>query len=550
MNKCLLKITILCFILFESYNSFATNYSIEKVNYQYGQWQDSVMNVPKQRTTIWNTQSEYGDRIINHWTSRSLDEIKQRGKVDAPRVLLANLVANKNISQTNAFILNMQVDGVTGTNWALNKKGDYDFSLTILTTILWKFGDQPSKLFPATSNYLLNVLMTESGNKFRYTTPKTLGLLRETENHILMTEGSRYLKNRWMMIHGDRSPIYNNSKNGMDQKLLHELINMKTKGLYEFNSLPYIGYTITALLNLESFGSDTIQLAARDVLDYINYCYALGSFQLKHYAPMRRRYEKASIQELKTDYHSLFMKAWLSYSPLNFDSSKGQANSPHSLMAVTMPYRPSDEVIKLLNNKMNGYYVKLGHGPNASPEIYSAGKHYLLSAGGVNRGELSLIVARPISLFLNDPATKQSEIFNISGPGIDFKGWNNTGVYKNFACAAGPVNIPINNTPIAQKGNWLMYQMQDGIVLVIYSTPTFGLMAVFENIAAMDLFENIVALNSNEKKLNTNFKFPNGEKICYDVLAAKSKWVIKSVNDILQKRNFDQWALIDGYFKL
>ena len=549
MNKCLLKITILCFILFESYNSFATNYSIEKVNYQYGQWQDSVMNVPKQRTTIWNTQSEYGDRIINHWTSRSLDEIKQRGKVDAPRVLLANLVANKNISQTNAFILNMQVDGVTGTNWALNKKGDYDFSLTILTTILWKFGDQPSKLFPATSNYLLNVLMTESGNKFRYTTPKTLGLLRETENHILMTEGSRYLKNRWMMIHGDRSPIYNNSKNGMEQKLLHELINMKTKGLYEFNSLPYIGYTITALLNLESFGSDTIQLAARDVLDYINYCYALGSFQLKHYAPMRRRYEKASIQELKTDYHSLFMKAWLSYSPLNFDSSKGQANSPHSLMAVTMPYRPSDEVIKLLNNKMNGYYVKLGHGPNASPEIYSAGKHYLLSAGGVNRGELSLIVARPISLFLNDPATKQSETFNISGPGIDFKGWNNTGVYKNFACAAGPVNIPINNTPIAQKGNWLMYQMQDGIVLVIYSTPTFGLMAVFENIAAMDLFENIVALNSNEKKLNTNFQFPNGEKICYDVLAAKSKWVIKSVNDILQKRNFDQWALIDGYFK-
>jgi hypothetical protein len=444
--------------------------------------------------------------------------------------------------------MNMQVNGVTGSKWKLNKKGDYDFSLTILTTILWKFGDQSSKLFPATSNYLLNVLMTESGNKFRYATPKTLGLIRETENHILMTEGSRYLKNRWVMMHGDTNPKYNNSKNGMEQKLLNVLINMKTKGLYEFNSLPYIGYTITALLNLESFGSGAIQLAARDVLDYINWCYALGSYQLKHYAPMRRRYEKAGIKELKTDYHSLFMKSWLSYSTLNFDSSMGQENSPHTLMAVTMPYRPADQVVKLQNNKMNGYYVKLGHGRKASPEIYSAGKHFLLSAGGVNRGELSLIVARPICLFLNDHAAELSATFNVAGPGNDFKGWNNTGVYKNFACAAGPVSIPQNCKAIAQKGNWSMYQMQDGVVLVIYSTPKFGLMAVFENESTTNLFEQIVTLNANEQDIFSSFQFPNGEKISYDVLAAKSKWVIKSLNNQLQKRNFDQWALIDGNF--
>ena len=548
MNKYLLNTLLPYFIFLASFNSCAASPQYQEIKHQEDQAQVSNMNVPKQRTKIWNAQSEFGDRVINHWTSRSLDEIKQRGKVDAPRVLLANLIANKNIFQTNAFITNMQVDGVTGTKWKLNKKGDYDFSLTILTTILWKFGDQPSKLFPATSNYLLNVLMTESGRKFRYATPKTLGLIRETENHILMTEGSRYLKNRWLMMHGDSNPKYNNSKNGMEQKLLDVLMNMKTKGLYEFNSLPYIGYTITALLNLESFGSDAMQLAARDVLDYINWCYALGSYQLKHYAPMRRRYEKAGIKEIKTDYHSLFMKAWISYSTLNFDSSKGQENSPHSIMAVAMPYRPADEVVKLQNNKMNGYFVKLGHGRKASPEIYSAGKHFLLSAGGVNRGELSLIVARPICLFLKDDAKEESETFNIAGPGNDFKEWNNTGVFKNFACSAGPVNIPKNFKPIAQKGNWLMYQIQDDIVLVIYSTPKFGLMAVFENVSTKNLLEQIVALNSSEQKINTSFQFPNGEKISYDVLAAKSKWVIKSVNDQLQKRNFDQWPLIDGEY--
>jgi hypothetical protein len=197
---------------------------------------------------------------------------------------------------------------------------------------------------------------------------------------------------------------------------------------------------------------------------------------------------------------------------------------------------------------MNGYFVKLGHGRKASPEIYSAGKHFLLSAGGVNRGELSLIVARPICLFLKDEAKEESETFNIAGPGNNFKEWNNTGVFKNFACAAGPVNIPKNCKPIAQKGNWLMYQIQDDIVLVIYSTPKFGLMAVFENVSTKNLLEQIVALNSSEQKINTSFQFPNGEKISYDVLAAKSKWVIKSVNDQLQKRNFDQWPLIDGEY--
>jgi hypothetical protein len=44
-----------------------------------------------------------------------LDEIKQSGKVDAPRVLFTNLFTNKNISTPSIFILNMKVEGVAGT---------------------------------------------------------------------------------------------------------------------------------------------------------------------------------------------------------------------------------------------------------------------------------------------------------------------------------------------------------------------------------------------------------------------------------------------------
>ena len=93
-----------------------------------------------------------------------------------------------------------------------------------------------------------------------------------------------------------------------------------------------------------------------------------------------------------------------------------------------------------------------------------------------------------------------------------------------------------------------MYQLQDGIMVVVYSTTQFGLLAIFEN-STTNLFDQIVTLNANEQKISTSFQFPNGEKIGYDVMAAKSKWVIQSVNDQQQNRDYDKWPLIDGDLK-
>jgi hypothetical protein len=113
---------------------------------------------------------------------------------------------------------------------------------------------------------------------------------------------------------------------------------------------------------------------------------------------------------------------------------------------------------------------------------------------------------------------------------------------------AGPVSIPGHFKAVAQKANWSMYQLQDGIVVVVYSTPQFGLMAIFENSKSKNLFDQTVSLNANEQIINSSFQFPTGEKIEYDVRAAKSKWVIKSVNQQPQNRDFDQWPLMDGDF--
>jgi predicted small lipoprotein YifL len=548
-NKYLLLTGIIVFIALAGCNRHLPLHLPEEMNGAPVQAKTGLASIPEQRKILWNIHSAFADSIIRNWSDKPLPDWKLKGKVDAPRIFLAKLLTQKDIAATNEAIMHDVPNGITGSTWALNKKGDYDFTLTILTTILWLYGDSSSYIYPETKDHLLKVLLTEEGNKFRYSAPKTLGLAPETENHILMTEGSRYLKNRWIMLHGNSDAYYDNVQNGMEDKLLSDLYQLETKGLYEFNSLPYTGYTITALLNLEAFASEKLRKEARKVLDYINWCYALGSYQLKHYPPMRRRYEKASFQNITADYHSIFMKSWVSYSSIQNFSKMIDGGTPHALMGACMPYRPADAVVNMLFDKGNGYFVKMGHGASSCPEIYSAGKHFLISAGGTNRGKSSLILPRPICLFLNDSAEKLSSVIHLSGPGTDYMQWNNTGVYKNFACAAGPVFIPFSWKPVTVKDNWSVYSLKDGITVAVFSTDNFGLIAMFEGNLANSLQDELITANPSAEKLLTEFHFPDGRKITYDVNAPKNKWVITSSDNQVTDRNFDQWPLIDGDYK-
>ena len=504
------------------------------------------INIPHERTATLSAHAPFTDSIIQLWADKIIDDKKLSGKGNVPRIILAKLMLKKDLMETNTKIRQMIVSGVTGSSWALNKKGDYDFTLTPLTTILFLFGDQPEILYPETKDYLLKTLLTADGNKYRSSAPRTLGLAPETENHLLMTEGSRYLKNNWMKLHGSTDPYYNNIQNGMETKVLALLAKINKDGLFEFNSQPYIGYTIAALLNLEAFGSEKVRSEARNVLDYMNWCYAIGSYGLKHYPPMRRRYDKQHIQQLTTGYQSVFMKTWLSFTDVSgYNKDIGNAEA-HALMGAAMPYRPADKVVDLIFNKDAGYFVKMGHGKKACPEIYAAGKKFLLSAGGANRGKNSLVVTRPICLFLDDKAEDLSSVFHIAGPGSDYMGWNNTGVYKDFACAAGPVSIPSSATLITKNESWAIYSGKNNLLIAVHSEADFGLIAIFANINADVLLSNLRMLNPDNKLLKSEFQFPGGQKLSYDVNAPKNKWVIVTVNGALQNRNFDKWPLIDG----
>lgn len=516
------------------------------INYRDVEMSPGNIAIPYERTLVWKKESAFADSIYRSIAKMPITDDVLFGKGNTTRILLARLMLRENISEVNEILQKMTVWGNCGSSWFMNPKGDYDFSLTILTTILWKFGDEPAILYPETKQHLLETLLSEDGGKFSYTAPRTLGLVMETENHMLMTEGSRYLKNRWISLHGNSDNYYDNVQTGMEEKLLFLMEEMKTNGLVEFNSIPYLAYTITALLNLEAFASKEVSQTARDVLDYINWSYALSSLNLKHFPPMRRRYEKAGIQELTTDYHSAFIKSWLSYSDIeNYDKNVGVAGI-HAMMGASMPYRPSDRFVKMLFDKQGGYLVRQGHGPKSSPEISSAGKHFLISSGGVNRGKFSEIVTRPICLFLKDSADHLSETIHISGPGDDFMEWNNTGVYKNFACAAGPVSIPKNMQAIVENGNWSLYTGANHVSIVVYSSDSLGIIAVFEDVEPTAIFEKVLKENPESALLKNQFQFPDGALLKYDASAKKDQWVMISEDGQKLNRDFDSWPLIEG----
>jgi hypothetical protein len=122
-------------------------------------------------------------------------------------------------------------------------------------------------LYPQTRDHLLNTLLPLEGGDPLVKVPRTLGLIPDTENHLLMTEGSRYLKNRWLALHGSSLSMHDNVANGLEEWLLTLIEELRMAGLHEFNSIPYEGYTLTALLNLDAFGSQKIQFATRKLLD-------------------------------------------------------------------------------------------------------------------------------------------------------------------------------------------------------------------------------------------------------------------------------------------
>lgn len=511
--------------------------------------------VPATRSIDWSETSPQTEALVSDWASQPLPDWQEEGKVTAPRVLMAKLALGIDLDAVNAYLQAQVPWGRSGSTWELHPEGDYDFTLAALTAILYLYGEDETRLTPETREHLLDVLLVEEGSDPRISVPRTLGLVRDTENHLLMTEGARYLKNRWLALHGSTDPRHDNDANGMERWMLTLLGELQTAGLYEFNSIPYMGYTLTALMNLEAFGSGEVSAAACEILDRETWSYALGSLSFRRYAPFRRQIKKAGLTSLEADYQTSLVRTWMNLYPGDVQVPEVTTGLHHALWGALLPYRPSDEAARWILAKPESYHVRIGHGVRASPEIYSGGPGYLLSAGGVHRGPRSMIVARPITLMLDTGSTESkasgsvtdlADIVHLAGPGDDFREWNNTGVHRDLAVAAGPVVVPTTWQPDAANDTWRVYAVSNDLSIAIHSNPTIGIVAVFRQGNAASVLDAVVAENADPALLVRSFRWPGGPEISYNVYAPKNRWVIATVDGEPLDRAFDKWPMMDG----
>lgn len=320
-----------------------------------------------------------------------------------------------------------------------------------LITILFRHGRTPS-LSVHTEHHIVEHLIPLSGGRAQLHSDRTFGLVYETENKILMRETSRHLKNEWCAKKlGSRSKLHDNQANGHEHWLASFLTSLLTRGPWEFNSVPYETYTVHSLLNLEAFASGRVQLLARRVLDDMLERFAIGSLGFRQVAPFRRKLEYSKSASTKLRRLGEMAKVCYGY---DGSASNNQGESRSTSYAAFSSYEMPQSIRAWLDEegKPQGFFAAFGHGPDACPEIYTGGPGWLLCAGGSAHPRPDRIIARPITLLLDDGAGDLLDCFHVKNGGR-----NQTGVAPYFAAAKGQVHAPAAYPATASEGGWSVH---------------------------------------------------------------------------------------------
>ncbi len=446
----------------------------------------------------------------------------------------------RDIKEVNSYLLRaVPITGV-GTDWLLHK-GDHDFSMVPLTVILYLFGEKEDILFPRTREHILEKLLVLSGPRGTLKAPRSLGFKTETENHILMMEGCRYLKGRWSILHDgkERSPGFE----ALERWLTGHLIEKANKGTKEFNSQPYIGYTLTALLMLAAFGGTEVSKTSRELLDKLNLLYAYGSLTFRRYPPFHRRRDHAGEGWLDLDYHTAMMKVWAGRAGVNVTDPLIRAGHEHALMASILPYDLPTKVMEVLTGKISEALISIGHGRGSSPEIYSHGQGHLISAGGARCRSFTEEVVRPITVLFDDGSRHLDDVIHLGLPDRMLERPNNTGVHHRFAVSTGPVHVPKGFKEVERRGNWVSYD-HAGYRIVVHSGADPGIVALFQNDGPGPTLNDVVEQNSDQKVLLGRFIFPGGGEVRYDIDAPPGRYINTSDTSGHGGRDTGKWPLL------
>lgn len=536
-----MKNTLIILFLF-SLNSCAYYFGPNRIA-QHFENDNSFPQIEDQRQKTNQTDVCQNYPIVKYWASYELPDWQEKAKVQANRVVLAKIAADKDIFKVNNYLLNASPNATLGTKWRFNPNGDYDFTEIILAFILNKYGNNPKKLYPNVSRHIAQNLIISGGGEMHIKTPGTLKLMWETENHILMGISAQYLKNQWMYEYVSMSDKYNNIQNGVEDFLIDFLTDIKSGGFYEYNSDPYSGYSLTALLILhDQAKSETLKELSKEILDQTFYQYALSSLDFRMYPPMRRRLNRAFDQDLyRNPVNSIALTLYALAKDMPVNSDWVRHNLHQGLIATLSSYRLPDQVVSKLEGDKYSYFLKIGRGPNGAPEIYSGSDNYLLSAGGMRPNFTTQLAFRPTTLLLHDGSTMLYDLFYLESTRKE-KNKNLTGVWKRFAIVDGLINIPENKKAFVSDENWSIFK-EKNILIATYQNKKMALLAIFPEWRgdALNLLSEIKLANS-EKHLAKYFVFPDSkDTVEFKLNSCRKKWMITKVNGNNTARKFLKW---------
>eukprot|EP00045_Choanoeca_perplexa_P012144 m.131237 g.131237 ORF g.131237 m.131237 type:complete len:793 (-) comp15905_c0_seq2:85-2463(-) len=447
--------------------------------------------------------------------------------------------------------------------------GDYDFCSVTLAYILLRHGPQGSKLLSAeVCDHVAKNLLPPLRSTMKYRIPSVMGVHTiETENHILMINATHCL--RWLYLRCSNPP------RALTAGLEHHLLEVRDRGLWEFNSRPYSVYYFLALLILEEVGTHRLVQLARQVLDSVTFAFALGSNKLRRNDPFRRRVDRAKATSLYDHPLSSLMMVWMARSGImDPEIAALQASSKlskaYASYAALFRYTPPLQTLQLAwdyslatGSSPIGYYVRMGHGGHSCPEVYTRTTNWILCAGGATVEKL--IVTRPIALMWNDDkAEDRRDLLRIKGKG-HYSEWNMTGVFFNVAIAEGTVDVPETEYTKVEvesqdKGAWTGYQPngRDKALVVVHrgngdSSP--AVIMVFE--AVENCAKAVRVINGMCGKLKEKgvLLLPNQsnpsswsqlKSVHYDITVEQNQWPIIQVNNaVMPHPKFEDWPLFD-----
>jgi hypothetical protein len=383
--------------------------------------------------------------------------------------------------------------------------GDYDMRLTGLVQMVYRFPaeiDQPART--KLIDDLLTVRGRASGRKdFLWISGVPTPVL-ETENHLWMTESSRYLTNNLLadryQANGQPVPSeFDNDANGMTDWVLEGLRLFLVQDFYENNSRPYGPLALLAIQNLADFaahgqfclqvvpaGSATpsrkcdVARAARNVLDFLATKFAVSSNGLRRAAPFRRQPPFRDYPRLLTNGGDDLAWHYLAYTG-GSDFLRDERYSrlmewadENLMQAFQSPYRPPVMVTDLLRTTAGGANNPLQRFHNTrrgaeAVEIYYRDPKFLISAGGkydhgsgvayITRDENSW--ALPTTLMPTTEGNDYRDFVRIAGH-IEEGSRLNTCVGPGFACGLNPV-LPIGLPTACMKtdGQWTFINFAD-----------------------------------------------------------------------------------------